>query len=323
MKQIAFIIPYFGKLPDNYKLWLKSCEHNPTIDFIIITDDRTSYKVPSNVIVNYCSFEEIKEKIQKHFDFEVKVDRPWCLSLFKPAYGQIFHKELQKYDFWGYCDMDLMWGDIRKFITDDLLEKYERVGTKGHASIYRNEDTVNARYKTIASKTANYKTVFSGKSEYSFDENGMDEIYEYLNVPYYFRPYYAHLEKYEASFYLKRLPENQLYTNQYQVFCWNRGKLERVYLDGTNVFREEYMYIHFFCRPMKYIYGGDQCEQYIMYPDIVKPCAESITAQFIKKYGRQSKIKFWFKMFWYNKNKITIKKITRNFVNIKSYKRNK
>lgn len=39
-KKIAFLCPYFGKLDvEQYKLWLKSCEANNSIDFFIITND--------------------------------------------------------------------------------------------------------------------------------------------------------------------------------------------------------------------------------------------------------------------------------------------
>ena len=320
MNKIVFLLPYFGKLPDNFKLWLKSCKYNTSVDFIVITDDKTNYDYPSNVIVKYKTFDEIKKRIQDHFEFEVMIDRPWRLSLFKPAYGEIFEEEIEEYAFWGYCDADLMWGDISKFITDDLLEKYERIGTKGHASLYKNTKEVNSRYKTIVSDLANYKLVFSGKTEYSFDENGMDEIYDYLNIPYYFKPYFAHLEKYESSFYLKRIPKDKLYTNRYQLFLWNKGKLERMYIDGEKVYQEEYMYIHFFCRPMKYVVGEPSDSQYIIYPDIVKPFDETVSAELIKKHGKQCKLKFWIKMIWFNRKKITLKRISKNIKNMVSYR---
>ena len=38
MKSIAFIVPYFGKLPSMFNYWLKSVEYNPSIDFLIFTD---------------------------------------------------------------------------------------------------------------------------------------------------------------------------------------------------------------------------------------------------------------------------------------------
>lgn len=319
MKTIAFILPYFGKLPNNFDLWLKSCRYNETIDFLVFTDDKTAFKYPKNVKVFYCSFQEIKVRIQENFQFKINIEKPWNLSLFKPAYGQIFKEELKDYDFWGYCDADLMWGDIRAFITDELTEKYERIGTKGHASIYKNTEIVNERYTNIVSDTADYKKVFSGNSGYSFDENGMDEIYEALEIPYYFAPNFAHLEKYESSFYLKRLPKEKLYTNKYQVFLWEKGKLYRIFLDNT-VCQEEYMYIHFFCRPMKYVYGDDQCDRYVIYPDIVKPFNKTIDEEFILTYGKQGKFKFLCKMIWDNRKKITLKRIKNNICNICNYK---
>ena len=138
MKSIAYIIPYFGKLPKNFPLWLLGCKCNPTVNWIILTDDRTIYDYPSNVKVFYTSYQNVVNRFKKHFDFEVLIDRPWRLSLFKPAYGEIFEKELQGYDFWGYCDIDLMWGNIRKFYTNDVLDQYDRVGFLGHSTLYRN-----------------------------------------------------------------------------------------------------------------------------------------------------------------------------------------
>ena len=43
MKSIAYLVPYFGKLPVGFKMWLLSCAANETIDWILLTDDRTEY----------------------------------------------------------------------------------------------------------------------------------------------------------------------------------------------------------------------------------------------------------------------------------------
>ena len=59
MKSICYIVPYFGKLPNNFQLWLNSCSTNNTIDWIIFTNDKTYYNYPENVKVNYCEFEEV------------------------------------------------------------------------------------------------------------------------------------------------------------------------------------------------------------------------------------------------------------------------
>ena len=74
MKTIAFILPYFGKLPNNFDLWLKSCRYNETIDFLVFTDDKTAFKYPKNVKVFYCSFQEIKVRIQENFQFKINIE---------------------------------------------------------------------------------------------------------------------------------------------------------------------------------------------------------------------------------------------------------
>ena len=37
---------------------------------------------------------------------------------YKPAYGLIFEDELIGYDYWGFCDTDILLGDIYQFLED-------------------------------------------------------------------------------------------------------------------------------------------------------------------------------------------------------------
>ena len=116
MKKIAYILPYFGHLPKEFGFWLISCQMNPTVDWLLFTDDRTKFNYPPNVKVTYCTFEDIKNKAQACFDFPIVLDRPYKLCDYKAAYGDIFKNELTGYDYWGMCDLDLVWGNIREFL---------------------------------------------------------------------------------------------------------------------------------------------------------------------------------------------------------------
>ena len=162
---------------------------------------------------------------------------------FRPAYGEIFSDELKTYDYWGHCDMDLIFGDIRAFITDEILEKYDKIGFQGHSVIYRNTPEVNQRYRVQVENAPNYKDVFTSGDGKFFDEVGICELYDALGIPYYKETNFAHLDRFTTSFYLLYLPEEDGYKNNRQVFTWENGKIIRNYLDGTNVKREEYMYI--------------------------------------------------------------------------------
>ena len=59
---IVYLIPYFGKLPESFQMWLLSCKMNPSIDWLLLTDDKTEYDYPDNVHVSYMSYEDIKNR---------------------------------------------------------------------------------------------------------------------------------------------------------------------------------------------------------------------------------------------------------------------
>lgn len=311
---ICYIIPYFGKLPAGFRMWLLSCTMNSTIDWILYTDDHTTYDYPSNVKVYYCSYEEIKNRIQKCFDFKVSIDRPWKLCEFRPAYGEIFAEDLVGYDFWGHCDMDLIWGDVRKFITEDILAKYDKIGFQGHSTLYRNTLEVNGRYRIHRNNIVDYKEAFTSNEGRFFDEVVMADLYKALNIPQYTETNFAHLDRFTTSFYLLYLPEWEGYKNNRQVFSWENGKIIRNYLDGSIVKKEEYMYIHLFSRPISFKakeYTKDNV--YAIYPDIVREVKkEQIDYQFIKRHGTCNAFQFYAKVAYFNRKKMTIKKIIYN-----------
>ena len=322
MKRIAYIIPYFGKLPINFPLWLVSCGKNPTVDWLLFTDDYTAYNYPANVKVSYLSFEEMRDKIQKVFDFPITLDKPWKLCDYKVAYGEIFHNELEGYDFWGHCDIDLLWGNIRIFLNDDILNSYEKIGDQGHSTLYKNNEIVNARYRIPIEGIPSYKQIFSSSKAFAFDENVICDMYKALGVPYFNETIYAHLNKYESSFYLGHMTKEDAYKNRYQIFIWKDGKLIRYYLKGNDVHEEQFMYIHFWCRPITY--EIDNCsddKRYIIYPDVVKEYNGQVSARLIRHYGHQNKLKFLAKALYRNRKKITLKRIVFNLGSFSRYRK--
>lgn len=316
-------MPYFGKLPKNMKLWLNSCKTNPTIDWLLYTDDKTVYDYPENVKVTYCSFDEIKNRIQKNFDFKILIDRPWKLCDFRVAYGEVFEEDIKEYDFWGYCDIDVLWGNIRKFITEDILNKYDKIGFQGHSTMYRNNKEVNSRYKNKISKYPSYEIIFTTPQGYCFDENIICDIYKEMNIPYYSETNFAHLRKWEYNFVLAHVPIEEEYKNQNQIFLWDSGNLYRLYLADGKVCKEEFMYIHFFCRPMTFVAKKFEPNvRYLIYPDkVIDYCNDyEIDYKFIKKKSKKRRIKFFVKAIYFNRKKITLRKVIFNIKNMIKHK---
>ena len=175
---IVLIVPYFGKFPSYFPLWLSSCKYNPTVNWIIYTDCEDSYDYPANIEVVYCTFLDVAKRIQSHFDFKIELNNPYKLCDFKPTYGEVFQDDVKNFDFWGYCDIDLVFGDIRKFIHKSILSNYDRVLAHGHFSLFKNNKMVNAIYRSSIAEDLPYKRIFTNSKHFGFDEHGKNYLYD-------------------------------------------------------------------------------------------------------------------------------------------------
>lgn len=231
MKKIILIIAYFGKFRNDNGFWLKSIEKNPTVDFLIITDQNII--VPTNVQIIHSSFEKFVNKIKQHFDFKINIPQPYKLCDFKVAYGDILREYIKDYDFWGHCDNDLIFGDIRKFITNDILEKYERILIRGHFTLYKNCDSVNLLYRKASPF---YKEVFSSNKNYCFDEYPGTGMYwvNNRNEQLYNKIIFDDINYLKYNFitvHKKELDKNR----SNFIYSFENGKLFRVFIENSMV----------------------------------------------------------------------------------------
>ncbi len=243
MKKIAFVIPWSGKLPNYFQLWLRSCAYNLSVDFLIFTSETISEPLPKNVKHFSLDFEQLRKKFQSNFDFPIVIDEPYRFCDFKPTYGEVFAEYLKEYDFWGYCDVDLIWGDIRKFITDDVLNRYDRIYTRGHCTLYRNTPEVNALYRTLPHEgLLDWKYVFTHEGSFCFDEwgdGGFSEIIKRNAIPNYDEVDMADIDVSKGRLSPHNMPE---YQTQTTYFEWLKGKLWVCTTEGK---RREILYAHF------------------------------------------------------------------------------
>lgn len=259
MKSIIFICPYFGKLPEEQMpLWLECCKYNNSIDWIVITDDKTKYDYPSNVVVKYISFEELKKRIQRKFDFELDIRSAYKLCDFKPAYGYIFSDEIDGYDYWGHCDMsDCIMGDLRSFLSDERLLRCDKIGFLGHMTVYLNTEEVNRRIFKNTKVAIPLNEILGSNENKAFDElnpssintiyqeNGydverIDDIYYDISPLQYSFRQACYDEDYQLYYpYWKR-----------EIFEWNEGKLYRISQKNKNIKKQELGYVHFQKRKM-------------------------------------------------------------------------
>ena len=169
MQQIVIIFPYFGILPVQYKMWRTSALQNPTVDFMFFTD--TDVEPAKNIIVHKMQFNVFRQLVQKVFDFPIVLDRPYKLCEYKQAYGYILQDYIRKYDFWGYGDLDLVYGDIRAFLTENIL-KYKFLLGWGHLTLLHNDNETNSYFMKPEEGYQSYKEAFRTSRITFFDEYG-------------------------------------------------------------------------------------------------------------------------------------------------------
>ena len=254
MKKAIFILPYFGKFPNYFQLFLNSCEKNEDYNWLIFTDDKTKYSYPRNVKVNYITFEEIKNIIQSKFDFKLAIDFPKKLCDYKPLYGFIFSSYIKDYDYWGYCDCDLIFGKINNFIDFKKLSNYDKIGIVGHLTLMKNKKEVNEFFKN----DNNFKKIFSNSKNFVYDEgfdDSVNNILQKMNKKIYNIEEIADISVNNSSFVLTNYDfKINNYVSEKKVksfFTWEDGKVIRYILKDKNWIKKEYIYIHLQKRNMK------------------------------------------------------------------------
>lgn len=259
-KKCCFLVPYFGKLPSYFELFAKTCGKNSDYNWIIFTDDTSNYNVPNNVEIIRMKFTELKQNIQSKFDFEIALDRPYKLCDYKPAYGYIFEEYINDYKFWGHCDLDTLMGNLNDFITDEMLENYDKLFCLGHFILYKNTHENNRLFMSKYKGINLYKKVFKTNDIKVFDETfggtyNINSIFIEQNKNVFMDDFSLNFKILPTKFvrtkynYLTNSFDDESYKKA--IYVWNNGKIERYYIREKSIVKEEFMYIHFQERNMK------------------------------------------------------------------------
>lgn len=246
--RIAFVIPYFGSIPDYFDLWAMSAGKNSQFDFLIFSDLEFDVQQYDNIKIIHMTFDEVKKMVQSKFEMKVILHKPYKLCDYKVAYGYIFEEYLKGYDYWGFCDVDLIFGDISSFLSEELINEYDKLFFHGHFSLQRNNEKMNTLFMKKYENVWDYKYAFRTKHSCHFDENGtLAYANEYDDVKMFFKWcfYDVNCRKYQM-----------INPNDGTEACciWEKGKL--IYVCNYGKCKQEVMYVHLQKRKMKRNFNG-------------------------------------------------------------------
>lgn len=293
MKKCCFIIPYFGILPNYFKLFLKSCEYNSDFNWLLFTDDRTQYDYPSNFRVEYISFEDLCNLFSSKFDFDISLKFPYKLCDFKPSYGYVFEDYIKDYKAWGHCDVDMLFGHLSDFITESVLDAYDKIFTLGHLVIYKNTLENNRVFMDIYKGRLLYREVFTNEKYCFFDEDGANEFNVNSlfaarnNKAIYLVDHSLNINPWRIYFRRAVFKGRNEMINRYgfetepyrhSVYLWDKGYVNRYYFYDHQLIKSNFTYIHLQKRKMSFVDGIDQHETILIRPNSFIPCRREINS---------------------------------------------
>ncbi len=268
--KIIFIIPYFGKTPGWIDYFIKSCSYNPDYSWLIYGNIKCKNNELKNIKFINADINDFNRLASERLKLSVNIMHPYKICDLKPFFGIIFYDYIKEYDFWGYCDLDMIFGKItntlkfNKIINYDLITSRKNI-ISGDFTLYKN----NEYTRNLCKKIWNYKKIITDterlyyideKSNYIgtkikniFSSNYKTNIFQRIVNSIRYRFYKRIPLKYDITSVIKKeekikiLRANNVRLDEHYykkninnwLIEWNKGILT------DHVFNEELIYFHF------------------------------------------------------------------------------
>jgi glycosyltransferase involved in cell wall biosynthesis len=178
--KINIFIPYYGKFPNYFQLYLDSLGINSDVlSVYFITDiDTSSYNIPINAIIIPMSIESLRKRIsimlmnlfRKTIPSDELLHTIYKLVDFKITYPLLFDDIIKSHgisecDYVGWGDCDVIYGKLSNFI--NVSENYDIIGGwHGHFTAIKNLD----EYKNLFMLIDGIYNLFTDTQIHATDE---------------------------------------------------------------------------------------------------------------------------------------------------------
>ncbi|QJD59014.1 hypothetical protein HG264_08890 [Pseudomonas sp. gcc21] len=244
---ICFVIPYFGAWPFWFPFFLQSCRRNPDVNWLFFSDCGIPPFLPANVRFVETSYADYCEFVSERLGVEFYPDNPYKLCDIKPALGHIHEEAIESYDFWAFGDIDVIYGNLRKYFTAERLQAKDLFSTherrvSGHLCIVRNTRRMREAYRLIPK----WRERFSNPEHQALDEGAFSRLFiRHKNWPESLRRFAARFNNWyvRSEFIEAHSTFTILQDGQRELPCawfWLDGELTNSLQTGKN-----FPYLHF------------------------------------------------------------------------------
>ena len=252
---ILILYPYFGKLPEWFDLFHETLLRNADVDFLFFTDVEFDRYTAPNVQHRSMSLSDYAQLCSQKLGINVVLENSYKICDLRPFFGRIHANEIKGYDFYGYGDIDLLFGDIRSFYSSQILHKYDVLSThpdrlSGHFCLFRNSEF---------NRTLSFNIIEDFEEKlFSAQNIGLDEaplLNLYLKTNARLRESRIPVWKYIKARRAAKLYLKEQYTTPFIPKPWTDGSLnsaqpsEWMYRDGLITNNRDigrnFIYLHF------------------------------------------------------------------------------
>ncbi|MFT3759914.1 DUF6625 family protein [Thauera sp.] len=281
--RIRFLIPYFGKWPFWMPFFLQSCRYNPSIEWLFFSDCGPPENCPPNVEIRDLSYVGYCEMVSEQLGIEFAPPNPYKLCDLKPALGFVHADCLDGFDFWGFGDIDLVYGNLRRYFDDERLGRYDLLFThatriSGHLCLLRNNQKMLKAFMMVPG----WQRALADPAHRAFDEKAFSKLFvKNKNWPEPLRRFRRAL-----SPMLRRCEFVEAFSTPYARIPWTDGSFDfpaqwvwrdgRLHTDRDG--RRDFPYLHFLVWK-GHPWAGLAPEQRVAEPDLAARSCWAISAE--------------------------------------------
>ena len=145
---------------------------------MIVTDCAAEQFAAPNIHIRPTSFDDYVKQARSWLGLPFDPPDAYKLCDLRPMFGALHEEEFSGYDFYGWCDTDLLLGDIRSVYTDEILSRYDVLSThadriSGHFALFRN----TRRNRTMYQRIYRWQRYLMHPKFIGLDEHGITNAY--------------------------------------------------------------------------------------------------------------------------------------------------
>lgn len=242
---LIMLIPYFGQWPEWINLFVESCKWNPGVRWRLYTDCGEPENKADNIDYVHLSFDDYKALVRERLGNAFDPPDPYKLCDLRPCLAHIHERDVAGFPFFGYGDIDVIYGNIGNFYTEGVLSRFNVLSTHperlaGHFAVLRNTPAFRHAFERIR----NYRTLLEQPHYVGMDEGNFSAIFSprgFRRIGNYFDPRrrrFLFVERHSTVLSPRGWHDGTM--NYPQRWFWQRGCLtnER---DGER----DFLYLHF------------------------------------------------------------------------------